>query len=266
MQKSFISDPIRHIKVDNRDAKLKQYYKENHHTAIVDRRSYEMAQMIAAMKDFHRGTAQYPYYGFLKCPICGQNMIRCQLPRNNHTFAWTCGGKHTKKGDLRKQRTACPAYYILDAYLDEAFWNAIQSIDMNELTAIANGTDSEKATAAQAMLPLKSLAHRKAQAAVKYQTLGSNFIAGLDHAVEYKNLCDTVQSILFPQWNLMKVAWKCGITTSTPIEYRKASDMPYPDIKKEEVEHVLLGKSNYTAETYVINGVPLFKNSPSQQI
>lgn len=110
MQKSYISDPILHIKVNNRDAKLKQYYKENHHDAIVDRRTFEMAQMISAMKDMHRGTSQYPYYGFLKCPICGKNMIRCAMPRNNHTFAWTCGGEANEKSDLRKHRTVCPPY------------------------------------------------------------------------------------------------------------------------------------------------------------
>ena len=32
----------------------------------------------------------------MKCPICGQNMIRCALPRNNYTFGWTCGGKASK--------------------------------------------------------------------------------------------------------------------------------------------------------------------------
>ena len=266
MQKSYISDPIQHIKVNNRDAKLKQYYRENHHTPIVDRHSYEMAQMISAMKDFHRGSAQYPYYGFLKCPICGQNMIRCQLPRNNHTFAWTCGGTATKKGDLRKQRTACPPYYILDAYIDEAFWNALKSIEADDLMAIANGADSEKAAAANAMLPLKSMAVKKAQAAGRVHTMGSNYIAGIDHAVEYKNLCDTVQNISFPQWTLLKIDWKCGITTSTTIEYKKAADMPYPKITREEVEHTIRGTQKCVMETYVVNGVPLIKGCPDRQI
>ena len=100
MQKTYISDPIQHLKVENREAKLKQYYKENHHEAIVDRRIFQMAQDIAAMKDMHRGTRQYPYYGFLKCPICGENMIRCSLPRNSQSYGWTCGGKPARKGHI----------------------------------------------------------------------------------------------------------------------------------------------------------------------
>ena len=39
------------VSMKNREAKLKQYYKENHHEAIVDRRTFQMAQEIAAMKD-----------------------------------------------------------------------------------------------------------------------------------------------------------------------------------------------------------------------
>lgn len=265
MQKSYVSDPIQHNKMDNRDATLKQYYKENHHEPIVDRHSYEMAQMIAAMKDFHRGTSQYPYYGFLKCPICGQNMIRCLLPRNNHVFAWTCGGKHTENGNLRKQRTACPAYYIMDAYLEEAFWNAIKSIDKNELTTIANETDSEKAAAAQAMLLLKRDAPRKAKAAAKMHAPGRHRISELYHAVEYKNLCDTVQSISFPLWTVMKTEWKCGITTSTTIEYSKASDMPYPTIRKEEAEDICQDTQKCIQETYVVNGVPIINGRPDLQ-
>lgn len=248
MQKTYISDPIQHIKVSNRDAKLKQFYKENHHEAIVDRRSYDMAQMISAMKDMHRGTAQYPYYGFLKCPICGENMIRCALPRNNYTFGWTCGGKASKKGDLRRHRTACPPYYIMDNYIDGAFWNAIKGIKLTELKAIAESEDEEKAAAAQALLALKAVVPMK------------------NKKIEYKHLCDTVQRMVFPQWTVMRVEWKCGIVTDTAIEYKKAGDMPYPDITKEDVEHITRDKGTFILNTYVVNGVPLIKGCPDRQV
>ena len=261
MQKSYISDPIQHVKVNNRDARLKQFYKENHHAAIVDRRTYAMAQTISIMKDNHRGTTQYPYYGFLQCPICGKNM-----PRNNHTFAWTCGGKPSKKGELRKHRTTCPPYYILENYIDEAFWTALHDIDENELTSIADGTEAEKATAAKMILSLKNEALKKTRATGKAITEEMVYTAGLDHAVEYKTLCDTVQSISFPQWNVMKIDWICGLTTSTGISYRKAADQPYPTITKEEIEHTTKYKGIITMNTYVINGVPLIKGCPDRQI
>ena len=248
MQKSYISDPIQHIKVDNRDAKIKQYYKKNHHQPIVERSIYEMAQMITAMKDMHRGTSQYPYYGFLKCPICGKNMIRCGLPRNNHTFVWTCGGKASKKGDKRKQRTTCPPFYIVDSYIDAAFWDALLDVDPNELKWIEAGEDEEKATAARHMILLKEKARKKKR-----------------DKVEYKYLCDTVLRISFPQWTVMRVEWKCGITTNTTIEYKKPGDMPYPTITKEEVEHNTK-EGTFKKSTYVINGVPLIKGCPDRQI
>lgn len=207
-----------------------------------------MAQMISAMKDMHRGTAQYPYYGFLKCPICGQNMIRCALPRNNYTFGWTCGGKPSKKGDLRKHRTACPPYYIMDNYIDGAFWEAIKGMKLAELKAIAEGEDEEKAAAAGVLLTLKGMALRK------------------NKKIEYKHLCDTVQWIAFPQWTVMRVEWKCGIVTTTTIEYKKAGDMPYPDITKEDVEHTSREKGTFILNTYVVNGVPLIKGCPDRQV
>ncbi|MBR4538474.1 MAG: recombinase family protein [Clostridia bacterium] len=248
MQKTYISDPIQHIKISNRDAKLKQYYKENHHKAIVDHRTYQIAQMISTMKDPHRGVAQYPYYGFLKCPICGQNMVHCAMPRNSYTFAWTCGGKASKKGELRKHRTACPPYYIIDDYIDRAFWDALRNVETGELYRLAAGEEGEKTIAAQAMLRLKTECNNRAR------------------KVEYKDLCDTVKGISFPQWTIMKVDWNCGVTTSAVIDYKKVGDMPYPTITKEEVEHTTLTRGKFMRSTYVVNGMPLVKSCPDIQI
>ena len=126
MQKSFISDPIEHTRVDNRDAKIKQYYKENNHPAIVDQETWQMVQIMSAMRDLHRGCVQYPFYGFLKCPICGQNLVRFLHPRNTKTYAWTCGGVHSEKGNLRRHRSSCPPFSILESYIRTAFQDALE--------------------------------------------------------------------------------------------------------------------------------------------
>lgn len=247
MQKSYISDPIQHIKVDNRDAKLKQYYVENHHPAIVDRTTYQMVQMISTMRDMHRGAGQYPFYGFLKCPICGANMVRFAHPRNNHTSAWTCAGKASKKGDLRKHRTACPPYYIVEDYIEQAFWDAMRALDKQALKDIAATGETDRAALAAQMIDLKQKTLFKGR------------------KIEYKMLCDLVENMSFPQWNTMRITWKVGLTSEAHIDYKKLSDMPYPSITREEVEHTT-GKGTFRVMAFVVNGEPVFKGCPDRQV
>ena len=116
------------------------------------------------------------------------------------------------------------------------------------MQGIVNGGDDEKTSAAQAMLALQKIASKH------------------DKKVEYKHLCDTVSMISFPQWTVMKIDWKCGISTSIAIEYKKAGDMPYPTITKEDVEHTTKYKGTITMNTYVVNGVPLILGCPDRQI
>ena len=247
MQKSYISDPIQHVKVNNKDAKLKQYYVENHHSAIVPRETYEMVQMVSAMRDMHRGATQYPFYGFLKCPICGANMVRFAHPRNNYITAWTCAGKPSKKGDLRKHRTACPPYCIIEDYIEQAFWDALRAVDKQALKDMAASCSSEKAALAAQMLDLKQ----------KTLFKGRN--------IEYKMLRDLVEKISFPQWATMRIDWKVGLASEAHIDYKKLSDMPYPSITREEVEHTTT-KGTIKSLAYVVNGEPVFKGCPDRQV
>lgn len=247
IQKSYISDPISHTRVDNRDAKLKQYYKENNHPAIVSREEYQIVQTIMAMKDQMRGCTQYPYYGTLKCPICGANMVRFIMSRNNHTFAWTCGGQKSPNGNLRKDRSTCPPYYFVETYVDEGFWKAMMNLDPERLREIASGRTSERSKAAAEILQLMPDGTQPFP------------------KIEYYMLYRLVRKISFPRWDVMKVNWKCGLISETEIEYMKVGDLPYPTIEKKDVEHITRHR-RYTAETYVINGKPLFWPVPTRQV
>ena len=83
--------------------------------------------------------------------------------------------------------------------------------------------------------------------------------------IEYKMLRMLVKKILFPQWNIMKVNWKCGLSSEVKMDFAKAGDHPYPTIKRKAVEHeTKLG--NFTKETYLINGKPLIEACPNRQI
>lgn len=206
MQKSYISDPISHVRVDNRDAKLNQYYKEDHHPAIVPKNEFKMVQMILTMKDLTRGMWQYPYYGILKCPICGANMVRFNVPRKNNLYAWTCGGKESAEGNLRKNRTACPPYFFVEHYINKGYWEAMMALDKDQLQAIANGGKVEKAEAAKEILRFLPESEQ-------------------DYPpIEYQSLCLTVKKIQFPQWDTIRIIWKCGLTSEARMVFQKVGD------------------------------------------
>ena len=78
-------------------------------------------------------------------------------------------------------------------------------------------------------------------------------------------LCVLVKKISFPQWNIMKVNWKCGLSSEVEMDFKKAGDYPYPTIERKAVVHTTkLGQCE--KETYLINGKPLIEACPNRQI
>ncbi len=133
MQKSYTVSHLTHKKVKNDGKKIPKYYIHDHHTDIIERDDFEIAQRILAMRDSHKGCYQYPFYGLLKCPFCGENMAAVPLRTRGLERAWTCIGK---KGKTRQERTDCPPAcvkekYILRAVLQEFRKNdkSIKSLD-----------------------------------------------------------------------------------------------------------------------------------------
>lgn len=243
MQKTYVVDPITQVKVKNRDGKLKQYYKENHHPGIVSKEVYHMATMISAMQDHHNGVLSYPYYGFLKCPICGANMVRFHVPRDACTYAWTCSGQATDKGTTRKDRSSCPPYFFIEKYILQALWEAVAMLDIGQLTDITKNRNQEKACAAESLLRLKEIPlEQKAH-------------------LRYKDLYETVDTISFPQWTVMKVNWKYGMKSTVQIDYEKVSDFPYLEI---QVIRNPMKKSNNVE--YLVNGKPMNCFRPDVQV
>lgn len=55
---------------------------------IIDRETFELFQLILEMKDKHKSATQYPFYGFLVCPFCGEKMISVTLPSRLHEQAY----------------------------------------------------------------------------------------------------------------------------------------------------------------------------------
>ncbi len=113
MQKAYTIDCLSHRRVSNQNADIPKYYKEGHHDPIIDDETYALAQTILAMKDTHRGGVQYPFYGFLKCPFCGENMLWLRLPTRNFEPAWFC-------------REKCKLYAVKEKYIHKAVMKAYE--------------------------------------------------------------------------------------------------------------------------------------------
>ena len=120
LQKTYIKDPIKHLKVSNRDAVVKQYFTRNHHKPIVPEAEWEAAKKVLTMRARNRGMTQYPFYDILRCPFCGAAMVRFHYIKNE--FFWTCGGN--RKGMTRKERSHCPPFVLYEAALEKSLQDA----------------------------------------------------------------------------------------------------------------------------------------------
>ena len=120
LQKTYIKDPIKHQKVSNRDALVKQYFRRDHHKAIVPEAVWEAAKTVLTMKDKSRGVTQYPFYGILRCPFCGAAMVRFHY--NKADYYWTCEGNGN--GETRNKRSHCPPFALHESALKQSLQDA----------------------------------------------------------------------------------------------------------------------------------------------
>ena len=123
----------------------------------------------------------------------------------------------------------------------------MRALDKQALKDIAASGSEVKAALASQMLDLKQ------------KTLYRG------RKIEYKMLCDLVEKISFPQWTTMRIDWKVGLISEAHIEYKKLSDMPYPTVTREEVEHTT-AKGAFKSMAFVVNGEPVFKGCPDRQV
>jgi DNA invertase Pin-like site-specific DNA recombinase len=217
MQKDYTADHLSHRRVKNRDLLVPQYYIHDHHPPIIDRETFAIVQRIAVLCDPHRGSTQYPYYGFLRCPHCGQLMIRFQHPGHfSKDKEWACGGAagHEKRGD----RTSCMPQSIGEGYIHEAFWQAFDDLDEGQLLTISQG-DGEEAKGASFALEAKQYDRAR--------------LVGKRNVPSYHLLAKTIQSISFSEdYRTLLVTWNFGLVSCIDIRYhwpwhRPASVLTY---------------------------------------
>jgi hypothetical protein len=95
LQKVYVTDHITHKEVTNDATEIPRYYVRDHHTPIVERKTYDRVQRIRALHNGTHGTMQYPYADTdLRCPCCGKQLIQRRIPRGSREKkVWTCFGE-----------------------------------------------------------------------------------------------------------------------------------------------------------------------------
>ena len=125
MQKYYSPNFLKTSDVKNDGSVLPRYYLQDHHPAIVDRETFLDVQVSMLLKDYHRGSHQYPYLTFLRCPYCGGRMVGVSLVRNKHGIAWTCAGQDNGFHE-RGRRTDCPPFFVKMKYIDRGVLRAFE--------------------------------------------------------------------------------------------------------------------------------------------
>lgn len=225
MQKSYVVDHLSHKKIKNDQTVVPSYYVRDHHEAIISRKTFDRVQAVLAMKDRHLGSVQYPYYGTLYCPICGEKMIRYSLPTRGFKAAWTCG---RKSGD----EAACPSFAIKEKYIDCAVREAYKLLDKEQLDQLSKGCDAKTANAANAALDWMRKQPR-------LQT------------IEYVILNELVENITFSKWSEAVIKWKFGLSSQVSIRYEKASEIPAVEIERTDEGYKANGEIVHCAERVI---------------
>jgi len=240
MQKCYTVDFLTHRKIRNDQTVVPSYKVKDHHEPIIDRKTFDMVQTIASMRNTRQGCMQYPYYGTLICPFCGAKMIGCHLPINSNPGVWTCGGERDDiiafdpfltdkptEGTVTRKST-CQHYAVRTKYIDRIVKTAYAELNIDDLKCLA-----EK----------HSALGRAAAKALKWKEKDPDLAR-----VEYIFLDDLVESISFHttekagvQWDKGVVNWKFGVRSFVPITYDKPGELPYA--KHTEKEYKWIGNA-----------------------
>ena len=230
-QKYYIKDPIQHVMVRNKGI-ITQYYIKDHHPAIIDRETGEIVKKVAALRDNHNGTTQYPFYGLLKCPLCGANMVRVPVFLHNRYYVWTCGGNGAtggtdQNGFTLAERTQCQPYAISEKSVLEAICAAaelagkdIKREPQGEEVAIDRDANDNKMN--------RSRGRGNQVGSWKYEVLS------------YKKLIAAVDSMTVPAWDQLKVTWADGDSTIVPL-MQDSAKIPNP-VADKNAETKLIAK------------------------
>lgn len=198
LQKSITVDHLSHRRVLNDQTEIPSYYVEDHHTPLVDRKTFEMAQRIRQLRAKSSGTSpQYPYAQRLVCPACGEKLIQCTIDAQGSRSAWFCSGEN-----------GCGQFAVRTEHLNRAIISAYDQLNVSEIMAMACSQDSVIAE------------HARAAQGLKEKCPSTD-------AVAYYWLDEMVDAVRFMGESGIEVSWKCSLTSTISVEYRYPRERPY---------------------------------------
>lgn len=223
MQKTYVSDYLEHKSVKNNKGVVEQFYIKDHHKAIIDRGIFYRAQAIFAMKNKTCGPMLYPYYGILKCPFCGKNMIKVKVTGSVQQNAWTCGG--SGPNNLLSERTSCPTYLIQHKLFEQKLINAIKELDSS-------------------LYPVYAKTITNIAAKISSQNITIKIINSLINFISIKD------------FDTLIIDWKMGFKGEYKFNFSSLSEVFLPIIKGEAKKWTCFGlfvRDRKTFETGFLN-------------
>ena len=132
LQRTMTVDFLTHRRIKN-EGQLPSPYVRDHHEPIIDRETFTRVGIITRLRNPLNGPPQLPYYGLLKCPRCGRNMVGFRIPANNGVRAWAC---------------TCDPVCIREKYIDRAVAEVLGDCEIGTLydNVVKIDTDFESIT------------------------------------------------------------------------------------------------------------------------
>ena len=138
-QKTYTIDYLTHKRAPNKGNK-DQFYWKNHHEAIVDRATWDLAQKIAAErravrlgknKNLSKYTTRYPFSGFIMCNKCGRF-----TKRRYWNYGMSCQKVVQICGNYLEGKNNCDAKGVEDDMLQRMTVQVINSLCKGNNNAI----------------------------------------------------------------------------------------------------------------------------------
>ena len=133
MQKYFSDDHLKHNRINNKDAIIDKYYKEDDHAPIIDKETFKAVNRLIDMKSLSGGPDQYPYSGKLICPLCQSEMVKVSIPSLHKRQVWICQKLITKE----ENHEHCFLWHdTLNRTLENYFGNKVSHKHLSNINTI----------------------------------------------------------------------------------------------------------------------------------
>lgn len=201
-QKSYVTDHLSHRRRRNTSQALPTYYIHDHHTPIVDRDTYDMAQDIRSLRMRWGQPIQYPYGKLLTCPVCGRKLQRAVLERVGSPAVWHCPPIDADGKPMGN--VGCCSAYVHETDIDAALRKAYSELD---LRSVDNKGEKINIEAIEDAISMKR----------RLPELGE---------IHYFFLHEMVEIMKFDTWDTLVICWKCGAESRVKMDYRSKFRIP----------------------------------------